>query len=426
MRAHILAMALLLGLSAPVAAQEAVPTPAAPAPAGPALQPAPPAVVVRQSLDPASGAVIGQHVALMVDVMFRGEMPRPPRVSLPDVPGVQVLRFETQATTLRETIDGADYVGQRFEFALYARRGGTFPIPPAAITLLDREGERTGTASGQSVPLEVNVPPGVDASTPVVATRRLTLVERWAPEPGGAFTAGDALVRTITRTAEDVPGLAMRDLALPAPEGVRAYVDPPDISDRSNRGMVSGQRMDRVTYMFERGGRFELPAAEQPWWDLGANLLRTELAPGATLTVAAPPPEAAAAGGGTSRRTAWIATAVAVLAVLAFCGWQIRRAWAASARRAEREAFAALRRACASTDARAAYDAFARWRRFLDPARRTDAAAALAPLEAALFAEAPSAWDAGRSGALFECAAGLRRPRRSRTARDEALPPLNP
>ncbi len=292
MRAMLLALLFLFGLAGVAAAQDAATAPNTPPPAKR------PDVVVRQSADPATGAVIGQRVALLVDVMFRNPMPRPPRVTLPDVPGLQVFRFETQGTSLRETIAGNVYTGQRFEFALYARRGGAFEIPPAEITLLDAKGDVTGAAKGQPVRLEVNVPPGVNASQPVVAANMLTLSEQWSPEPGGAFKAGDAIVRTITRTAEDVPGLAMRDLAFRAPAGARVYVDPPEVDDRSNRGVVTGRRVDRVTYVFERGGRFELPALSQPWWDLGAGTLRTADAKGATIDVAAQAPGSETAGRG--------------------------------------------------------------------------------------------------------------------------------
>ena len=420
MKTRLIAIAFLLGLGAPLEAQESRPDVGAVAPL-----PAASTVVVRESLDPATGAVIGQHIALRVDVLFRDEMPRPPRVSLPDVPGVQVLRFETQATTMRESIDGSNYVGQRFEFALYPRRGGRFDIPPASVVLLDRKGTTSGTVFGQSVPLEVQVPPGVDASGPVVATRRLSLSEHWEPAPKGPFKSGDAIVRTIIRSAEDVPGLAMRDLAFPAPGGVRAYVDPPDISDQNNRGIVTGRRTDRVTYVFERGGRFDLPAVEQPWWDLGTNALRSARAPGATLAVTAIDPETAT-GSGVWRRLLWIGVSIAALAILAFCARMVWRVWAASTARAERNAFVALRRACISTDAAAAYGAFARWRHFLDPARNRAAVAIQAPLDAVLFNGPASSWDAERSGAFLESAANLRRTHRPLTARDETLPPLNP
>lgn len=421
MKTRLLAIAVLLGVCAPLAAQDA-PPPAGTGVAAPV--PVAPAVVVRQSLDPATEAVIGQHVALRVDVLFRDEIPRPPRVSLPDVPGLQVLRFETQATTMRETIDGATYVGQRFEFALYPRRGGTFEIPAASVALMDRQGDPAGTAAGQSVPLAVRVPPGVDASGPVVATRRLTLSEQWDPPPKGSFNAGDAIVRTITRTAEDVPGLAMRDLAFPAPQGVRAYVDPPDVADRSNRGIVTGRRLDRVTYVLERGGQFDLPAVEQPWWDLGESTLRFARAPGATIEVTAAASEAV--GGGARRRPVWIAVAIAVLGALAY--WLLRRRHAAtpSAARVERDAFTALRQACASADARTAYDAFVRWRRVLDPVRGMAAGAIQAPLDAALFGGAAPSWGTEQSGALLERAANLRRARGPEAVDEGPLPPLNP
>jgi hypothetical protein len=175
-------------------------------------QKADPDVIVRTSIKPESGGVIGQHVALLVDVLFRGEMPRPPRVTIPDMPGAQIFRFETQATTMSDTVNGEGYTGQRFEFAVYPRRGGELVIPPAVVTLLDKAGDEAGTAKGEAVRTQISVPAKVDPSQPVIATSHLTLEERWAPSPKTAFKAGDALVRAVTRAADDVPSLAMRDL----------------------------------------------------------------------------------------------------------------------------------------------------------------------------------------------------------------------
>jgi hypothetical protein len=405
----------LLNVAVPVAAQDAAPSVTAA-----------PDVVVRQQLDPKTGAVIGQRVALDVDVLFRGGMPRPPRVSLPDVPGLQAFRFETQATTLRENQGQEVYVGQRFEFALYARRGGTIEIPPAAVTLLDRQGEVTGTLEGQRVRLEIAVPPGVDASAPVVATRRLTLAEQWAPDPKSALKPGDAVVRTIMRTAEDVPGLAMRDLAFPAPEGVRVYVDPPDMDDHSDRGVVTGRRVDRVTYLFERGGRFALAAVRQPWWDLAGSVPKTAEAAGATIEVAAAPARAPDGTGAwtRARAVAAIGAGAALLAALALGVFHLRRRNRTGAD-AEREAFAALRRACAAADAGAAYRAFSRWRHVLAPKERETASQAAAGLGAALFGAGRSSWSAGEAADLIRGLDVVRRARPPAAPR-QSLPPLNP
>ena len=147
-------------------------------------------VVVRTSVKPDKGAVIGQRVALSVDVLFAGEMMRPPRVVVPETAGAQILRFESQATTMSDRIDGVSYIGQRFEFALYARRGGTLAVPAAEVSLLDRAGNVIGTATGQAVTVEIAVPPGVDAGAPLIATTHATLEEQWQPGAQGRVQGG--------------------------------------------------------------------------------------------------------------------------------------------------------------------------------------------------------------------------------------------
>ena len=145
----------------------------------------------------------------------------------------------------------------------------------------------------------------------------------------------------------------------------------------------TGRRVDRVTYVFERGGAVELPSAAQPWWDLASGTAKLARAAGATIDVAAAPPSEAA-NGGPSR--AWLLAAGAGAVLLVIAGAAIRhltRRPGPAAGRAEREAFAALRRA--GPDARALYRAFSRWQSFLDPATGRRAAEAAVPLDAALL-----------------------------------------
>lgn len=405
----VAALLILLALTSPPEAQQAEPAP----------------VLVRQSVVPATGAVVGQRVTLHVDVLFRDAMPRPPRVSLADVPGLQIFRFETQGVTMRETVAGADYVGQRFEYALYARRGGVFAIPPANVTLLDHEGTPIAPAQGASVRLEVTVPPGVDLSQPVVATRALVLAEQWSPDPWGRFEAGGAIVRTITRSAEDVPGLAMRDLGSAAPDGVRVYVDPPDIADHANRGVVTGRRVDRITYVFERSGRFELPSVRQPWWNLGSRRLEEAEAPPATVEVGAAP----AVPGGAGRWTrASVIGALALLAVGLALAWGMRRLvrrW--NERRAEPEpaAFRGLARACAGADAAAIYRRLTAWSALLPAPERALAERKAGSLQARLFGSRKDPWRQDESQTLLRELRGVRAGI-ARRQEATALPPLNP
>ena len=372
------------------------------------------AVVVRTSVKPDKGGVIGQRVALYVDVLFAGDMPRPPRVGVPEIAGAQVLRFETQATTMNDRIDGVSYVGQRFEFALYVRRGGTLTVPAPQVSLLDRAGTVTGTTTGQAVTVEIAVPRGVDAAAPLMATTRATLQEQWSPAPKGPFKAGDALVRTVTRKADDVPAMAMPPLVFAAPDGVRVYVDPPQSDDRQDRGAVTGRRVDRATYVFEAGGRFALAGLAQPWWDLDAKQLRTERLPAVTVEVSAPPVPI----------DPWrFVVPLLALLVLLVVERQLEprvRSWYAARQTrwlaSEPKAYRDLGEACRAGDLRDVYRAFTVWR------RHAPSAPDGTPLEEALFAGAP--WSREQSRALLHDVAAMRRRARRTTA--TGLPPLNP
>ena len=194
-----------------------------------------PRPVVRTSLDPAK-PVIGQHVRLIVEVLFPDRMPAPPQVVTPQAPGLQVFRFESQGLTMRDTIEDQPFVGQRFEFALYPRRAGTLAVPPVEIRLMDRSGDVTGKAAGEAQTLTVSAPPGVDPGRPSIASRKVTLTESWEPAAAkGPLNAGDALVRVIKREADDTPALGFAAPNLNAPEGVRAYADQPISNARSCR-----------------------------------------------------------------------------------------------------------------------------------------------------------------------------------------------
>lgn len=171
-----------------------------------------PSVVVRTQLDPKDGVVIGQPVRLLVEVLFPDSMPRPPRIAVGDAPGAQIVRLETQGVTIRDRIGDRDYVGQRFEFVVFPRRGGVIDVPGAEVTLLDTSGNAVGVAKGDAEHFSVTVLPGLDASQPVIATQDLTLTQDWTPDPIHArFKAGGALVRTVRRRAAGIPAMGMAE-----------------------------------------------------------------------------------------------------------------------------------------------------------------------------------------------------------------------
>jgi len=394
------------------------------------------APVVRTLVDPADGIVIGQPVQLHVEVLFPGEMPHPPLVRVPEAPGAQILRFETQATTIRDRLAGQDYVGQRFEFVVFPRRGGDIAIPAPEVTLLDRGGDPTGSARGEAIRLSASVPAGLDPSGPVLASDKVTASESWAPDPATTqFKAGAAITRTIKRQAAGVPALGMAEFRFTAPDGVRVYVDPPVVEDRSNRGIVDGARVDKATYVFERAGSHVLPELSQPWWNLAEKQAQVETLPGLDVSVAAPGGHPAE-----SRRQSrlwW--PAILVVAVVLFSALILIRSRLSAAwqgwlqRRQASEAFArrALLREARAGDPTSTYRALGTWLGRLPPddRARVHADARLGPLidalEGALFG-ASGNWQPRQGADLAQALASIPDSSAKATPARNPLPPLNP
>lgn len=389
--------------------------------------------IIRTTLDPTNGIVIGQPVRLNVAVLFPGEMQHPPLVSVPEAAGAQILRFETQAITTRDRIDGLDYVGQSFEFVVFPRRGGEIAIPAPTVALLTRDGEPAGTMTGTATHFSVSVPPGIDPSGPVLAADSVSASESWSPEPRErSFRAGDAVVRTIRRQAAGVPALGMAEFRFEAPDGVRIYVDPPVIEDRSNRGSVDGHRIDKVTYVFERPGSFALPALSQPWWSLADKTARTETLPGLTVTIAAATQPARP---GRSAMWSWTlgGLALILIALLALLRERLRAAWRQAViglGGSEWSARWQLRRAARSGEPGESYRAFAIWHGRLSSADREAlrrdprVAPCLAELERATFGG--GGWSRRSGRELVRAIADWRPPKGGGKAMQAALPPLNP
>jgi len=388
------------------------------------------APVIRTTVRPAEGIVVGQGVTIDVAVLFRSEMIHPPLVSLPEVAGAQIFRFASQGYTIRDQIDGQDYIGQSFEFTLYPRRGGTITVPGANVKLLDRSGDPVGSAKGTASQFEVAVPPGVDASGPVLVSNKVEALQDWSPDPTTAkFRVGDALVRTIRRRADAVPALGMAEFAFAAPEGVRVYVDKPIIEDRIDRGSVEGHRTDKVTYVFEKAGSFQLPALSQPWWNLSTKQAGTEVLSGVSATVSA------MSTSDTHRlNTGSLALALLTMAILVVAGgltfmvlWkQHRKHYRASAAFARKRFLVVARRA----DPIETYKALREWRGCLTPAEvaALESDPAFMRLHQQLLAtifSGTGGWTQRDGRALSQAVAAWQNGSRGDEVSD-ALPPLNP
>ena len=417
--------------------------------------------VVRAELklepkDPYVGQRAKLSLVLKTSRFFKGA----PTFRLPDPKGAIVRQESAFAINGSESIDGETFATQQWDLDIYPQIDRPIEIPAIEVTM-QVAGESTETvaakATTKAVTLEPKLPEGIASGRYVISAKGFTMEATLDPADGKGLRVGDALVRSITMTVEDAPGMLIAPLPPFERVGLRAYSDEPLVEDKSERGTLRGTRVERTSYAFEREGTYELPGYEVQWFDLGAGELKTASVPAVTVHVT---PSAvfdsgtSATGEDTARGTAedrpaqqWLVGLAALLAVLAagFVAWRrlapvlaAKRAAARAAYEAsEPAAFARLEAACEANDPVRAMNMLLAW---VD-ARAAPSTGSLADLaqEEAAFAEALSDLDAhlyaepraeGRwRGAKLAQAAGALRASldadASRAARDP-LPPLNP
>ena len=229
---------------------------------------------------------------------------------------------------------------------------------------------------------ESRLPPGAEGLSLLISTKNLDVKESWKPavsEGNLQLEVGDALTRSITLRADDVPGMALPEINMPEPDGMSAYPGQAAVEDDADRGSLTGVRKDSVTFICERPGEFVLPAISIPWWDIDADQLNRVLLPSVTVTVVESTSasqesddEAVSESTSTSKMLLSGAAFVGALVALAIwfrnplaaqmASWETQfAAWRQRLAESESATFAELKRACRANDPIAAHNALMHW-----------------------------------------------------------------
>ena len=293
---------------------------------------------------------------------------------MPELEGLLLLKVEEFPGNIQERIDGESYSGQRHDFTIFAQRAGEYVIPPIAVQVTVGG---TDAPSGQSFTTEevrfrAKMPPATEKYSTMISTADLKVEQSWEPEPGKA-KVGDAFTRKITFRASNVLGMAFPALVAQNVDGLRAYPEQPQVRDMVNRGELTGERVETVTYVCEKPGAYELPGLVIPWWDLREKQLkriklpatRFEVAPDPALTTETEPTLPVT---DTRRQSGWLVAISAVLITIATIIWSQRRrlmqrwsAWRAARQVTESAYFRRVLAACRLDDPVATFNALMGW-----------------------------------------------------------------
>lgn len=234
-------------------------------------------------------AWVGQRVTIYVELLSETFFAGPSRLSLPDIAGAVLYKPEERALVSSKTITGKTFSVQTHELSFYPQRAGEFVIPPFKVRfgVAGKPGEAAKEYSEQTEALNITakMPPGAEHLSVLISATELKVTESWDPEPTDKITVGDAFKRSITFRAPDMPGMVFPSIDFPSTEGIKLYQERATVNDRINRGSLTGERTDRMTYLCEKPGNYTLPVIAIPWWDLNTKEMHKIILPAVNFEV---------------------------------------------------------------------------------------------------------------------------------------------
>jgi hypothetical protein len=329
--------------------------------------------VVDISIEKDQEVWAGQQVTLNLNLKTTGFSFSNTHFNLPEVRGAFLMQTDTTTIKLTEKIDGRDWQIIRYPLALYPQKANRLQIPSIDVRFTTSSGfgstERAFELRTQPLELTVNLPPGAKPGELIVTTSSFELEHNWQPATGAANT-GDAVTLTVNRRAGDISAMLLPPLPVFQADGLAAYPQAPDVSDKTDRGDLTGERTDSITWVVEQPGAYEIPGIRFQWWDPIKRELKQQIVPGLSLdilpgeeddtdTASAGPHEKSS----TRSLQFWIP---AIMALLAFASWLFfRRKFHNQHQDNERTTFKILESACKNHQAGQAHTAIYAWLEYL-------------------------------------------------------------
>jgi hypothetical protein len=263
---------------------------------------------------------VGEEVPIHLELWTRGLSFSEQSFLLPEVTGAFLLQTEAGGMNLSERRGGETWQGLRYTLSLYPQRAGTLVLPSFTVRFSTRAafGQPSVPQAFETDELEVAArrPPGSEPGALLVTSSDFSLDASWSiqPEEEGEpvqLQTGDALVLTVRREADRVPGMVFAPLPAIEIDGLGVYPDAPEVSDRVYRGDFTGSRTDRVTVVAEQPGAYTLPGLSFEWWDPRAEKLHRRTLPEVEVEVTVNPnwgalPPAGTADDGDGPGWAWL------------------------------------------------------------------------------------------------------------------------
>ena len=326
------------------------------------------AVSINQSRDTWSG----QQLTLNLDLKTTGFSFSNVHFNLPDVRDAFLMQTDTTTIKLTENSGGESLQVLRYPLALYPQKPGQVEIPSIAVRFNTSSGygstEKAFEFHTEPLQLTVKSPPGVTEGDLVISTTSFNLDYDWQPESDIAYS-GDAFTLTVTRRASDISGMLLPPLPVFEAPGLASYPQAPEVSDRTNRGDLTGERIDTIIWIIEKPGIYNIPGIRFQWWDPASLELKQQVIPGLELDVLPTPGagNASIKNAGPEQTDKYLRSMSAgililITAIFLWLRFGPKPAQTSGrSRQTEKSAFARLQVACKANQAAETYSAIHEW-----------------------------------------------------------------
>ena len=192
-------------------------------------------------------------------------------------------------------------------YAIFPQASGTLELPSlrfdgdisrggSSFDPFGGRGQRVRKRS-QAIPIKVLPPPADLGSRHWLPAQSLSLSDDWQGQ-SKKFTVGEPATRTLTLTAAGLQGAQLPELRLDIPDEFKSYPDQPVRKDDAGVDGITGLLQQKIALVPTRPGRYQLPAIDLDWWDVGAREWRRahldpvdiEVIPAPEGSAVAPPP----------------------------------------------------------------------------------------------------------------------------------------
>jgi len=309
----------------------------------------------------------GQQVTLDLDLKTTGLSFSNSHFNVPEVNGAFLMQTDTTTVKLTEKIDGQDWQIVRYPLALYPQKAGQLDIPPINVRFTTSAGfgseEKAFEFQTEPMKLSIKLPPGAKQGDLVVTTSSFELEHDWQPTTAITKT-GDAVTLTVSRRAGDISAMLLPPLPVFRAEGLASYPQTPEINDKTDRGDLTGVRVDSITWVVEKPGTYEMPGIRFQWWDPDNGELKQQIVPGLSLDILPSKEESVVGPDKNDQESSSNSWPILFLFLTGLTGIL----WLRFGRRPtgqhindERSAFAELQKACKNNQASQAHSATHNW-----------------------------------------------------------------